>query len=143
MVLGVCAPLIWGQIWLLEVGWESDDLDLFSEWRFMIELILDGLSSGYDDNLALQAPSLFDIDVMHQGIPEQADVPPVAQVPAQAATNSPAIIPPGLPNVGVNAGAGNLDFLQNSQQFQALRAMVQANPQIQQNRLLIKKQNAC
>lgn len=31
---------------------------------------------------------------MHQGIPEQADVPPVAQVPAQAAANSPAIIPP-------------------------------------------------
>ncbi|XP_062103130.1 ubiquitin receptor RAD23c-like [Humulus lupulus] len=104
---------------------------------------------------------------MHQGIPEQVDVPPVAQVPVLAAANSPAIIPPvqasqpaaapavvpnanpldlfsqGLPNVGANAGAGNLDFLRNSQQFQALQAMVQANPQIQQVRLLIKKQNAC
>ncbi|GMI75366.1 hypothetical protein HRI_001205900 [Hibiscus trionum] len=29
-------------------------------------------------------------------------------------------------------GAGTLDFLRNSQQFQALRAMVQANPQILQ-----------
>ncbi|XP_062100046.1 ubiquitin receptor RAD23c-like isoform X2 [Humulus lupulus] len=94
--------------------------------------------------------------LVQEGIPEQADVPPVAQVPIQVAANSPAIIPSvqasqpaaapavvpnanpldlfshGLPNVGANAGADNLDFLRNSQQFQALRAMVQANPQIQQ-----------
>lgn len=29
-------------------------------------------------------------------------------------------------------GGGNLDFLRNSPQFQAFRAMVQANPQILQ-----------
>ncbi|XP_062076207.1 ubiquitin receptor RAD23d-like [Humulus lupulus] len=44
--------------------------------------------------------------------------------------------------MGANAGAGNLDFLRNSQQLQALRAMVQANPQIQQPMLQeLGKQN--
>ncbi|KAF4394317.1 hypothetical protein G4B88_018467 [Cannabis sativa] len=107
------------------------------------------------------------VEYLYSGIPEQADVPPVTQVPAQAAgANSPAIIPPvqasqpaaaptvgpnanpldlfpqGLPNVGANTGAGNLDFLRNSQQFQALRAMVQANPQILQPMLQeLGKQN--
>ncbi|KAK9091251.1 hypothetical protein Sjap_024428 [Stephania japonica] len=38
----------------------------------------------------------------------------------------------GVPAMGSNAGAGTLDFLRTSQQFQALRAMVQANPQILQ-----------
>ncbi|KAI3690204.1 hypothetical protein L2E82_48180 [Cichorium intybus] len=39
----------------------------------------------------------------------------------------------GLPDIGTNApavAAGNLDFLLNNPQFQALRGMVQANPQI-------------
>ncbi|CAN6478822.1 unnamed protein product [Victoria cruziana] len=34
--------------------------------------------------------------------------------------------------MGSNAGGGSLDFLRNSQQFRALRTMVQANPQILQ-----------
>ncbi|XP_016194778.2 ubiquitin receptor RAD23d [Arachis ipaensis] len=38
----------------------------------------------------------------------------------------------GIPDMGANENAGDLDFLRNSQQFQALRAMVQANPQILQ-----------
>ncbi|KAF5755507.1 putative UV excision repair protein Rad23 [Helianthus annuus] len=45
------------------------------------------------------------------------------------------LFPQGLPDMGVNAPTGatsNLDFLRNSPQFQALRAMVQANPQILQ-----------
>ncbi|BBH00110.1 Rad23 UV excision repair protein family [Prunus dulcis] len=100
------------------------------------------------------------------GIPEQAEVPPAAQVPAgEQAANPPAANPPaqapqpvaptggpnanpldlfpqGLPNMGANAGAGNLDFLRNSPQFQALRAMVQANPQILQPMLQeLGKQN--
>ncbi|GMN57088.1 hypothetical protein TIFTF001_026205 [Ficus carica] len=41
-----------------------------------------------------------------------------------------------------NARAGNLDFLRNSQQFQAMRAMVQADPQILQPMLQeLGKQN--
>ncbi|CAL5350126.1 unnamed protein product [Camellia sinensis] len=101
----------------------------------------------------------------HEGIPEQAEVPPVAPAPAPAsglATNSLAqpaqpapvpstgpnanpldLFPQGLPSMGSNAaGAGTLDFLRNSQQFQALRAMVQANPQILQPMLQeLGKQN--
>ncbi|KAL7171221.1 hypothetical protein ACSBR2_035965 [Camellia fascicularis] len=107
------------------------------------------------------------VEYLYSGIPEQAEVPPVAPAPAPApasglATNSLAqpaqpapvpstgpnanpldLFPQGLPNMGSNAaGAGTLDFLRNSQQFQALRAMVQANPQILQPMLQeLGKQN--
>ncbi|GAB4832304.1 Ubiquitin receptor RAD23c [Ancistrocladus abbreviatus] len=105
------------------------------------------------------------VEYLYSGIPEQADIPPVARAPAAAqggqAANPPIqapqaaavpssgpnaspldLFPQGLPNVGSNAGAGSLDFLRNSQQFQALRAMVQANPQILQPMLQeLGKQN--
>ncbi|CAN6571768.1 unnamed protein product [Malus baccata var. baccata] len=84
------------------------------------------------DNLIYMSPC--------QGIPEQAEVPPAAQVPAgEQAANPPAanlpaqapqpaaptggsnanpldLFPQGLPNMGANPGAGNLDFLRNSPQ---------------------------
>ncbi|KAM1164346.1 hypothetical protein ACFX13_024518 [Malus domestica] len=114
------------------------------------------------------------VEYLYSGIPEQAEVPPAVQVPAgEQAANPPAanlpaqapqpaaptggpnanpldLFPQGLPNMGANAGAGNLDFLRNSPQafsnspfqFQALRAMVQANPQILQPMLQeLGKQN--
>ncbi|KAI5573905.1 hypothetical protein BDE02_10G112100 [Populus trichocarpa] len=105
------------------------------------------------------------VEYLYTGIPEQAEAPPVAQVPvseqAPAAqprqqpaqpTTVPAggpnanpldLFPQGLPNIGSGAAeAGTLDFLRNSQQFQALRAMVQANPQILQPMLQeLGKQN--
>ncbi|XAR55826.1 hypothetical protein NMG60_11036036 [Bertholletia excelsa] len=106
------------------------------------------------------------VEYLYSGIPEQAEAPPVARAPASgAAMNASAqpqpvqpaavpssgpnanpldLFPQGLPNMGSNAaaGAGNLDFLRNSQQFQALRAMVQANPQILQPMLQeLGKQN--
>ncbi|XP_015880567.1 ubiquitin receptor RAD23d [Ziziphus jujuba] len=106
------------------------------------------------------------VEYLYSGIPEQAEIPPVARVPTSGqATNPPPLnspvqapqpaapaggpnsnpldlFPQGLPNMGANAGAGTLDFLRNSQQFQALRAMVQANPQILQPMLQeLGKQN--
>ncbi|RDX88882.1 Ubiquitin receptor RAD23c [Mucuna pruriens] len=107
------------------------------------------------------------VEYLYSGIPEQAEAPLVARVPASAQpANPPAaaapqaaqpapvtssgpnanpldLFPQGLPNVGSGAaGAGSLDFLRNSQQFQALRAMVQANPQILQPMLQeLGKQN--
>ncbi|EOY02081.1 hypothetical protein QUC31_013459 [Theobroma cacao] len=107
------------------------------------------------------------VEYLYSGIPEQAEVPPVARAPVVGqATNPPAqpqqpaqaspvptsgpnanpldLFPQGLPNMGAGggAGAGTLDFLRNSQQFQALRAMVQANPQILQPMLQeLGKQN--
>ncbi|KAL0343340.1 UNVERIFIED_CONTAM: Ubiquitin receptor c [Sesamum angustifolium] len=101
------------------------------------------------------------VEYLYTGIPEQAEVAPPAQPPAggQPVTNpsqatQPAVpsggpnanpldlFPQGLPNMGSNASAGTLDFLRNSQQFQALRAMVQANPQILQPMLQeLGKQN--
>ncbi|PWA95615.1 Heat shock chaperonin-binding [Artemisia annua] len=104
-----------------------------------------------------------------KGIPEAAEVPPVAGVPPVPAVNPPVqapqatqpaaappsgpnadplnLFPQGLPDMGGNAPAGagaggNLDFLRNSPQFQAFRAMVQANPQILQPMLQeLGKQN--
>uniref|UniRef100_A0A7N0T5X8 Ubiquitin receptor RAD23 n=1 Tax=Kalanchoe fedtschenkoi TaxID=63787 RepID=A0A7N0T5X8_KALFE len=81
------------------------------------------------------------------GQPAPAQQPSPAQVPAPSSgpnANPLDLFPQGLPNMGGNAagGAGNLDFLRNSQQFQALRTMVQANPQILQPMLQeLGKQN--
>ncbi|KAM7279335.1 hypothetical protein ACFE04_006469 [Oxalis oulophora] len=95
------------------------------------------------------------------GIPEQAEVPPVAQAPISGqVANPPAqtqqsaapatgpnanpldLFPRGVPYVGSNASTGTLDFLRSSQQFQALRAMVRANPQVLQPMLReLGKQN--
>ncbi|KAJ6431861.1 hypothetical protein OIU84_019189 [Salix udensis] len=105
------------------------------------------------------------VEYLYTGIPEQAEAPPAArapvseQAPATQPRQQPAqpttvpavgpnanpldLFPQGLPNVGSGAAdAGTLDFLRNSQQFQALRAMVQANPQILQPMLQeLGKQN--
>lgn len=96
------------------------------------------------------------VDYLYSGIPETAEPPALTGVPPSGqATNLPGptqqapqpaaipasgpnanpldLFPQGLPNMGANpAGANTLDFLRNSPQFQALRAMVQANPQILQ-----------
>ncbi|KAK1412071.1 hypothetical protein QVD17_33032 [Tagetes erecta] len=101
------------------------------------------------------------VEYLYSGIPESADLPPAPapaaavqaaapvqpSQPAAAAAAAPApptgpnanplnLFPQGVPDMGGNApaggAAGNLDFLRNSQQFQAFRAMVQANPQILQ-----------
>ncbi|KAB1994086.1 hypothetical protein ES319_D13G075400v1 [Gossypium barbadense] len=106
------------------------------------------------------------VEYLYSGIPEQAEAPPVARAPVVGQTTNPAaqpqqpaqtaavptsgpnanpldLFPQGLPNMGASgAGAGTLDFLRNSPQFQALRAMVQANPQILQPMLQeLGKQN--
>ncbi|KAL3844870.1 hypothetical protein ACJIZ3_002273 [Penstemon smallii] len=101
------------------------------------------------------------VEYLYSGIPEQAEIPPVAQPPVggqpvnpptqatQPAVTSTGpnanpldLFPQGLPNLGSNASAGTLDFLRNSPQFQALRTMVQANPQILQPMLQeLGKQN--
>ncbi|KAK6921754.1 Ubiquitin-associated domain [Dillenia turbinata] len=112
------------------------------------------------------------VEYLYSGIPEQAEVPLMARVAASGqAANPPAQASPvtqpapvtsagpnanpldlfpqassyleGVPSMGSNpASANTLDFLRNSQQFQALRQMVQANPQILQPMLQeLGKQN--
>ncbi|KAL0916718.1 hypothetical protein M5K25_014251 [Dendrobium thyrsiflorum] len=104
------------------------------------------------------------VDYLYSGIPPSAEVAvPVAHFPSsQASGQSTNLGEPatagtlpssGLPNSapldmfpqgnpGLGEGAGSLDFLRNNQQFQALRAMVQANPQILQPMLQeLSKQN--
>nr|AFK37577.1 unknown [Lotus japonicus] len=101
------------------------------------------------------------VEYLYSGIPEQADVPAVARSPSVGQAENPSVRPPqpavptggpntnplnlfpqGIPNMGAEDNAGDLDFLRNNQQFQALRAMVQANPQILQPMLQeLGKQN--
>ncbi|KAL2479010.1 Ubiquitin receptor RAD23b [Forsythia ovata] len=99
------------------------------------------------------------VDYLYSGIPESAEVAlPVAQtaVDSVAATGAASAAPvsagpnssplnlfpqEALPGTGAT-GLGSLDFLRNNQQFQALRSMVQANPQILQPMLQeLGKQN--
>lgn len=106
------------------------------------------------------------VDYLYSGIPESVEAPPLSRTspsgqatdppvqPQQAAQPTPVsstgpnanpldLFPRGVPSVGSNPGGANtLDFLRNSQQFQALRTMVQSNPQILQPMLQeLGKQN--
>ncbi|CAK9274015.1 unnamed protein product [Sphagnum jensenii] len=101
------------------------------------------------------------VDYLYSGIPETAEIAvPVAQPPVPAAQVAPApalsqvapggpnsaplnLFPQGMPGLGGGGvGAGALDFLRNNPQFQALRTMVQSNPQILQPMLQeLGKQN--
>ncbi|KAM7254120.1 hypothetical protein ACFE04_031802 [Oxalis oulophora] len=95
------------------------------------------------------------VDYLYSGIPETAQIAvPVAQ--ATETVQAPAVLLPTGPNsspldmfpqgapsaAGGAGGLGTLEFLRNNPQFQALRSMVQANPQILQPMLLeLGKQN--
>lgn len=89
------------------------------------------------------------VDYLYSGIPEAAEVAvPAAQYPSNPTETGGVTtgVVPGVPNssplnmfpqetisgAGAGAGAGSLDFLRNNPQFQALRTMVQSNPQILQ-----------
>ncbi|ERN07124.1 ubiquitin receptor RAD23b [Amborella trichopoda] len=102
------------------------------------------------------------VEYLYSGIPAAAEVAvPVVPTSAQAAdatteadvagvapnsagpNASPLnMFPQGSPTSGAIAGGGSLDFLRNNEQFQTLRHMVQANPQILQPMLQeLSKQN--
>ncbi|KAJ0436441.1 putative UV excision repair protein Rad23 [Helianthus annuus] len=96
------------------------------------------------------------IDYLYSGIPDTVEVAvPVTQLPAtQPITSSAAplsggpnasplnLFPQEIPSGAAGGNLGSLDFLRNNQQFQALRSMVQSNPQILQPMLQeLGKQN--
>lgn len=93
------------------------------------------------------------VDYLYSGIPPAAEVAePVARTEADAAPDVPASGAPNsaplnmFPQEAISDAAGgnfgSLDFLRNNQQFQALRSMVQTNPQILQPMLQeLGKQN--
>ncbi|KAJ0819361.1 putative UV excision repair protein Rad23 [Helianthus annuus] len=96
------------------------------------------------------------IDYLYSGIPDTVEVAvPVTQLPAtQPVTSSAAplsggpnasplnLFPQEIPSGAAGGNLGSLDFLRNNQQFQALRSMVQSNPQILQPMLQeLGKQN--
>ncbi|CAH8315108.1 unnamed protein product [Eruca vesicaria subsp. sativa] len=150
-------------------GQAASNLAAGSNLESTIQQILDMGGGTWDRDIVVRAlRAAFNnperaVEYLYSGIPEQAEVPPVARAPASGGqpanppvqTQQPAaapatgpnanpldLFPQGLPNVGANPGAGTLDFLRNSQQFQALRTMVQANPQVLQPMLQeLGKQN--
>ncbi|PWA66126.1 Heat shock chaperonin-binding [Artemisia annua] len=80
-------------------------------------------------------------EAIEHGIPDEAAMSPVAQVAPQPAaasggpnTNPLDLCPQGLQNVDSNARAHIMDFLRNDQDFQAVRTMLQAYPEILQER---------
>ncbi|KAK8524711.1 hypothetical protein V6N13_015723 [Hibiscus sabdariffa] len=96
------------------------------------------------------------VDYLYSGIPQSAEVAvPAANFSTSQTTETGADPVSGAPNSsplnmfpqetlsGAAAGGnGSLDFLRNNQQFQALRSMVQSNPQILQPMLQeLGKQN--
>ncbi|KAI3521133.1 hypothetical protein L1887_10594 [Cichorium endivia] len=90
------------------------------------------------------------IDYLYSGIPDTVDVAvPVSQpatgvAPVSGGPNASPLnlFPQEMPSGGAGGNLGSLDFLRNNQQFQALRTMVQSNPQILQPMLQeLGKQN--
>ncbi|KAL3835451.1 hypothetical protein ACJIZ3_010187 [Penstemon smallii] len=97
------------------------------------------------------------VDYLYSGIPESTEVAvPLVQpainlasggvdaVPASGAPNSSPLnlFPQEAVSGAAGGGLGSLDFLRNNAQFQALRTMVQSNPQILQPMLQeLGKQN--
>ncbi|KAF5479888.1 hypothetical protein F2P56_000671 [Juglans regia] len=148
-------------------GLAASNLVAGNNLEAIIQQILDMGGGSWDRDTVVRAlRAAFNnperaVEYLYSGIPEQAEAPPVARVPTSGqAVNPPAqatqpaaptsgpnanpldLFPQGLPTMGSNTSAGTLDFLRNSQQFQALRTMVQANPQILQPMLQeLGKQN--
>ncbi|XP_068647336.1 ubiquitin receptor RAD23b-like [Aristolochia californica] len=99
------------------------------------------------------------VEYLYSGIPPSAEVavpaagnlasgqsanPMAGTTPLSGLPNSSPLnlFPQGASNLGTGGGAGSLDFLRNNEQFQNLRSMVQANPQILQPMLQeLSKQN--
>ncbi|KAL5699125.1 UV excision repair protein RAD23 B [Ranunculus cassubicifolius] len=95
------------------------------------------------------------VDYLYSGIPETTEVAvpvpdPITEtdlamdIPLSGVPNSSPLnlFPQEAVNAAAGGGDGSLDFLRNNQQFQQLRSMVQANPQILQPMLQeLSKQN--
>ncbi|XP_047316915.1 ubiquitin receptor RAD23b-like isoform X2 [Impatiens glandulifera] len=106
------------------------------------ERAVDYLYSGIPETteVAVQVPQFPTSQVGSEGTGIGAD----ANAPASGAPNSSPLnlFPQEATHGGGSGALGSLDFLRNSQQFQALRSMVQSNPQILQPMLQeLGKQN--
>ncbi|KAJ8428258.1 hypothetical protein Cgig2_011938 [Carnegiea gigantea] len=139
-------------------GQAASNLVAGSNLEATVQQILDMGGGSWDRDTVVRAlRAAFNnperaVEYLYSGIPEQAEVPPIARAPAttpvggqagssptqapQAAVPSTGpnaspldLFPQGLPNLGTNAGAGSLDFLRNSQQ-PMLQELGKQNPQL-------------
>ena len=125
------------------------------------ETIANMMAMGFERDMCVKAlRAAFNnpdraVEYLLTGIPEAAAPPAAAPAPAPGGsapggdggpnTQPLNLFPEGIPNVGGAAGGGGggiLDFLRDNPQFQAIRAMVQGNPQILQPMLAeLQRQN--
>ena len=133
------------------------------------ETIANMMAMGFERDMCVKAlRAAFNnpdraVEYLLTGIPENVMPAPAPAAPAAAAApaagaptpnptdpNAPNtqplnLFPDGIPNVGQGAAGPNggiLDFLRDNPQFQAIRAMVQGNPQILQPMLAeLQRQN--
>jgi UV excision repair protein RAD23 len=125
------------------------------------ETIANMMAMGFERDMCVKAlRAAFNnpdraVEYLLTGIPEAA-APPAPAPAAAPGGSAPGgdggpntqplnLFPEGIPNVGGAAGGGGggiLDFLRDNPQFQAIRAMVQGNPQILQPMLAeLQRQN--
>ena len=126
------------------------------------ETIANMMAMGFERDMCVKAlRAAFNnpdraVEYLLTGIPEAAAPPPAPAPGGGAPGGAPGgdggpntqplnLFPDGIPNVGGAAGGGGggiLDFLRDNPQFQAIRAMVQGNPQILQPMLAeLQRQN--
>ncbi|KAK1292077.1 putative DNA repair protein RAD23-1 [Acorus calamus] len=126
----------------------------------MIQQLIDMGGGNWDRNMVVRAlraaynnPERA-VEYLYSGIPASADIP-VARIPSNQTSDqgtdsteanivgdappsslpnsSPLnLFPQGAANVGAGVEGGSLEFLRDNHQFQQLRRLVQANPQILQ-----------
>ncbi|XP_042378159.1 ubiquitin receptor RAD23b-like [Zingiber officinale] len=108
-----------------------------------VEYLYSGIPSTAE--IAISGDSFPSSEVSAQGVnaTNLAAIGPLFGVTNSAPNSSPLnMFPQANANSGGGTAGGSLDFLRNNQQFLALRAMVQANPQILQPMLQeLSKQN--
>ncbi|KAJ8470573.1 hypothetical protein OPV22_024916 [Ensete ventricosum] len=151
-------------------GQAASNLIAGSNLEQMVSQLLDMGGGNWDrDTVLLALRAAYNnperaVEYLYSGIPATAEIAvpvdpfPLSQASTQGANPTDAtasgslsglpnsaplnMFPQGNTNPGVGAGGGSLDFLRNNPQFLALRAMVQANPQILQPMLQeLSKQN--
>ncbi|KAH7421134.1 hypothetical protein KP509_13G041900 [Ceratopteris richardii] len=131
--------------WIMDMGggsWERDTVKralraAFNNPERAVEYLYNGIP-----NIPESAPAPASNPAPALS-PSPAPAPAAAQPPPAGGPNAAPLdlFPQGMPGAG-GAAPGALDFLRNNPQFQALRTMVQTNPQILQPMLLeLGKQN--
>ncbi|WOK95041.1 ubiquitin receptor RAD23b-like isoform X1 [Canna indica] len=132
---------------LMEMGggnWDRDTVlralrAAYNNPERAVEYLYSGIPATTEIAVAADSFPSSDASNLGANTADAAAAGPLFGVPNSAPLD---MFPQGNANTGAGAEGGSLDFLRHNQQFLALRAMVQANPQILQPMLQeLSKQN--